>query len=348
MKQNLSELMLPAPVSGGFRMDGYWVWCGSVIKGEDGRFHMFASRWRKTLPMHPGWLLASEVVRASSDTPEGPFQFEEIVLPARGAEYWDGRATHNPSITKYKDTYILYYMGTTHPFDEPDDSRVDLNDHRVISARANKRIGIATAKSVFGPWTRCVKPGIDTRPAHFDNFLTSNPAPCLDENGGAIVVYKSRRYIKPPYNKALHGKMQFGIAKTDDYRGGYQAMIDQPIFGDHLEFEDPFIWRDADGYNMMAKDMNGNISGEKHGGVHALSSDGIHWNVKENNLFYSRKVLWDDGQVREMSSMERPFILFQNGKPTHVYFATADGIPGTGFRHAKNTWNMVIPLKSEE
>jgi hypothetical protein len=28
------ERLLPAPMDGGFRMDGYWVWCGSVIKGE--------------------------------------------------------------------------------------------------------------------------------------------------------------------------------------------------------------------------------------------------------------------------------------------------------------------------
>ncbi len=87
---DLKKRMLPAPVGGGFRMEGYWVWCGSVIKGEDNRYHMFASRWPKSQPMHPGWLSLSEIVRASSDTPEGPYQFEEVVLPARGAEYWDG------------------------------------------------------------------------------------------------------------------------------------------------------------------------------------------------------------------------------------------------------------------
>ena len=26
-------------------MDGYWVWDGSTIRGEDGRYHLFASRW---------------------------------------------------------------------------------------------------------------------------------------------------------------------------------------------------------------------------------------------------------------------------------------------------------------
>lgn len=110
---NLKEMMLPAPRGGGFAMEGYWVWCGSVIKGEYGRYHMFASRWPKIQPMHPGWLLQSEVVRAVSDTPCGPYEFQEVVLPARGPEYWDGRITHNPRIFKTKKGYVLYYTGTS-------------------------------------------------------------------------------------------------------------------------------------------------------------------------------------------------------------------------------------------
>lgn len=70
----------PAPVNGGFKMDGYWVWCGSVVKGEDGKFHMFASRWDKKYPMHPGWLAGSEIVRAESCTPEGPYEFYTMPL----------------------------------------------------------------------------------------------------------------------------------------------------------------------------------------------------------------------------------------------------------------------------
>jgi len=119
MKGTLKERMLPAPVGGGFAMEGYWVWCGSVIKGDDGRYHMFASRWPKKYPMHPGWLIASEVVRASCDTPAGKYQFEEVVLPARGAQYWDGRSTHCPQITRADGKYVLYYTGMTHPFSVP-------------------------------------------------------------------------------------------------------------------------------------------------------------------------------------------------------------------------------------
>mgnify|MGYP000435177835 CR=1 FL=1 len=74
------DRILPVPVSGGFRMTDYWVWCGSVIQGEDQRYHMFAARWPKELPFFDGYKTHSEVVRAVSDTPEGPYVYQEQVL----------------------------------------------------------------------------------------------------------------------------------------------------------------------------------------------------------------------------------------------------------------------------
>ena len=103
----------PAPVGGGFAMEGYWVWCGSVIRGEDGKYHMFAARWPATYLFFQGYPTNSEVVRAVSATPEGPYSFEEVVLPARGAGHWDGRMTHNPTIHRWGDTYLLFYIGST-------------------------------------------------------------------------------------------------------------------------------------------------------------------------------------------------------------------------------------------
>ncbi|MGG1554719.1 glycoside hydrolase family protein [Paenibacillus ferrarius] len=335
----------PAPRGGGFRIAGYWVWCGSVVKGEDGRYHMFASRWPKTLPMHPGWLVASEVVRAVSETPEGPYRFEEVVLPARGAEYWDGRSTHNPHIVKHGDLYLLYYMGSTHPFkDVSHDETYDLHDPRCIVARANKRIGLAVASSVFGPWERMDTPILQPRPDKFDNFFTSNPAPCVHEDGSVLLVYKTRTYKSRPYTEFLHGDtMSFGVARASHYRGPYMAVTDETIFPqEKFCLEDPFIYRVDGGYEMIAKDMIGNICGEYHGGMLARSADGVVWEAEEGRKAYSRTVLWDDGAEQIMGSLERPFVLFEDGAPTHLFFATADG-PGE-FTQAANTWNMVIPL----
>ncbi|MEG0319591.1 MAG: glycoside hydrolase family protein [Niameybacter sp.] len=345
---NLMKHMKPAPRNGGFKMEGYWVWCGSVIKAEDNRYHMFASRWPRSIPMHPGWLTNSEIVRAVSDTPEGPYEFQEVVLPARGPQYWDGCATHNPSIIKYKDTYILYYVGDTHPFlnvDVENGEQIKHKDPRTVSARANKRVGMAVAKHIEGPWERFDEPILKPRPECYDNLLVSNPAPCVDEKGNVTMIYKSRSYLKEPVGGFLHGPMSLGVAKGHiEDRFSYHAVTDEPIFdyrSSHLE--DPFVWKDEKGFHMIAKDMEGKTCGEEHGGIYAFSKDGISWEIQKGQQAYSRKIKWDDGTTQVMGSLERPFILFEEGRPTHMFFATADG-PG-GFERATTTWNMVIPLK---
>lgn len=344
MQGKLCDHMLPAPVGGGFEMEDYWVWDASVIKGEDGRYHMFASRWPKKFPMHPGWLVASEVVRASCDTPDGTYQFEEVVLPARGPQYWDGRATHNPHITKIGSKYVLYYTGMTHPFNEPELPLTSL-DPRVLVSRSNKRTGIAIADSIFGPWQRFDKPVIAPRPDEYDNFMIGNPAPCQCPDGKMLVIYKSLAYQEKPYEGlSLHKRVQrLGALIADRFDGDYSVFrANAPIID--YDVEDPFIWYDEDGFNMIAKDMSGTFCGEVMGGLHGLSKDGIHWEFEKNSLHYTRNILWDDGITREMGNLDRPFILFEDGKPTHAFFATSNGTDNMGFCNATRTWTMVVPL----
>ncbi len=58
---------------------------------------------------------------------------------------------------------------------------------------------------------------------------------------------------------------------------------------------------------------------------------------------YSRTVRGDDGREQVMGSFERPQLLIEDGVPTHLFAATADG-PGE-FTNAGSTWNMVTPLR---
>jgi hypothetical protein len=109
--------LLPAPLNGGFRMNDYWVWCGSVVKGEDGRFHMFASRWPRGLSFSPHWLTNSEIVRAVSDKPEGPYvrltdKPFDIGIGAEDPTIWyengQYRALMLDTGKKYSDKEIIY------------------------------------------------------------------------------------------------------------------------------------------------------------------------------------------------------------------------------------------------
>ncbi len=213
--------------SSGLWMEGYWCWDASVIKGDDGKYHMFASRWPKDITFHPGWMTDSEVVHAVADTAEGPYAFKAVALPARGPGFWDGRATHNPTIRKHGDTYLLFYIGSTHPLgDSPRGVKFELSDPRCLVARANKRIGLATAKSLDGPWVRLDRPVLDTQGGTFYSFLTSNPAPVVHADGSVLMVFKSR-----VTGGRKHSAMMLGLARAPHYGGAYTVGGDQPLFG---------------------------------------------------------------------------------------------------------------------
>ena len=341
----ISDKLQEAPVNGGFKMENYWVWGSSVIKGEDGKYHMYASRIPKYLPFHPGWMVASEIVHAVSETPEGPYKYVDLALGARGAQYWDGRSCHNPKIVKYKDIYILYYMGSTHPFEDltyETGYRLKLDSKWCIAGRWRKRIGIATSKSPYGPWKRQDKPILEVKPNSYYSFLTSNPSPLIKEDGSVILLFKSRQYRE---DGIKHSGMNISVATAQSYDSAYTVMHDEPFFSEKNlgVIEDPHLWKDDTGFHMVAKDQRGKITGHHGDGLLAHSKDGLNWIVDKNPKAYTKTVKWDNGKTIKQGNLERPFVLVENGKPTHLFLATMDG-PG-GFQNGDNSWNMVIPLK---
>lgn len=331
-----------APVlpSNGFRMKDYWIWCPSVIQGLDHRYHMFASRWPKWLPFHPGWMTNSEVVRAVADRPEGPYTFAEVVLPPRGAEYWDGRSTHNPTIRFHAGRYYLYYTGITHPLKplEPGEP-FDTKDPRCIVARSCKRVGLAWADSITGPWHRLDHPILQTAPNTFYSFLTSNPAPVISENGQVTLLFKSRRYLR-----STHSGMMIGLATAPHPEGPYKVLGDEPLFSSAKfgEIEDPFLWKEEGLFRMIAKDMSGRICGQAGGGLYAESTDARTWRITRPMLAYRKEIHWTDHGIRTYGSLERPFLLMENGRITHLCAAASNGTQN--FVDATETWNAVLPV----
>jgi hypothetical protein len=331
-----ADRVLPAPLGGGFAMADYWVWCGSVIKGEDSQYHMFASRWPKHYPFFAGYIAYSEVVRAVAATPTGPYTFQEVVLPTRGECYWDGRMTHNPTIHRYGDTYMLFYIGSTYEGDAP--SAQELANHQLPLLKecySRIRIGLATAPSVLGPWQRLEHPILEPRPGKWDSSIVTNPAPCVLADGSILLYYRSN----------TSGGLRIGAARAPGWNGPYERMVDEPVlqlFEDNF-VEDPYVWQVGEHFELIAKDMTGGLTGEKHAGVHATSSDGLQWAISNPPKAYSRRITWEDGTTSVQGALERPQLLMEGGQPTHLCAATGDG-PG-GFRNCTKTWSIVLPLR---
>src|SRR5690606_19145375 len=53
------------PIGRSLALDDYYIWCSSPIWGDDGKVHLFYSRWKKEKGMS-GWLRGSEKIGRAS------------------------------------------------------------------------------------------------------------------------------------------------------------------------------------------------------------------------------------------------------------------------------------------
>ena len=141
------------------------------------------------------------------------------------------------------------------------------------------------------------------------------------------MIFKGRAHTE----NGKYSDLALGIAYSPNIEGPYTVLNnEQPIFqvDGQGEAEDPFLWKDSKGYHAIFKDHVDKYTGERDGGVMAHSTDGVHWTVDIDPKAYSRTVEWEDGKVEMQGQLERPFLLFENGKATHTFFATMDGTGG--------------------
>ena len=289
MSRPIIDRLLPIPPNSGFKMEGFFIWCGAMIRiGE--RYHLFASRWpegtgdpKDLVGILRGYKDYSEIVRATADNPLGPFEFQEVVLAGRGGDYWDSQSCHGPKIVKVGDFYVLYYQAIA------------------CNSRLRK-IGYAWGESIEGPWHRCQCEIPLTEDAN-------NPAPCIHSDGSVLLAYRT-------------GSLAMNIARADAFDKEYTTIAENIFPAGKLE--DPDLYYVDNQYHMIMEDNEGVLTGSVRHGGHLISDDGIQWIPHENVKVYSHDMVWTDGTSFSATRRERPAVFNDQkgesgkGHPTHL------------------------------
>ena len=320
--------------------DNKWtVWGASMVKDEEGLYHMFYSRWKKGFGW--SWVVDSEIAHATSTSPYGPWEFSDVTLPRRGKEHWDGWCTHNPTIHKFDGKYYLYYMGNTGDGENPCTPGKYLINWQ---HRNNQRIGVAVADSPYGPWTRFDKPLIDVSsdPTAHDALMTSNPSVCKMDDGKFLFVYKA--VCLEEGNE--RGGAVVHLAATADSPTGPIKKHPNLVFnyeGERFPAEDPYIWYQDGLYRAIVKRM---ASGkEKRQSLKQFESkDGIHWAEAKYGHISNIEINWEDGTYMPLKHLERPQLYIENGKPI-LLLCAADTIDENNVLHS---FNVQIPINITE
>ena len=183
----------PAVRNSGFAMEGYHIWCGSVIKEED-TYYLFAARWKKEAGFPDGYMTNSEIVLATTKDLRQPFVFQKVIIGKRSGNYWDSMMAHNPFIMKTNKGYYLYYIGS------PD------------GKWETRAIGYAYSESLEGEWIRCDK-AIEL-PANANN-------PCVVEaQDGTFLLYFRDGELKVSVARAELCDGKFEVAKYNLFPEG--------------------------------------------------------------------------------------------------------------------------------
>jgi predicted GH43/DUF377 family glycosyl hydrolase len=338
---DLFSMVQPIPASNIFADSVYNIWCGSVVKGKNGMFYMFYSRWPRAAG-HEAWITHSEIALAVSDKAGGPYNHLKVVFEARGTQYWDGVCTHNPAAVEYKGKYYLYYMGASgKSYVKP---RTAYENPAWWEHRNSQRIGVAVADNPEGPWTRFDKPVLDVGKdsTAYDALMVSNPAVAVTEKGKVVLAYK-----QVEKNGTMRGgKVRFGVAFANSLLGPF-TKHPEPVFeaanknrdSVWMVAEDPYLWHYKGIFYAIVTDVAGYFTNKQAALALLSSKDGIHWQPTQYPKVVPPRLKFEDGTMAD-DKLERPCLYTEKGVPLLLFGAMGRN---------RRAWsaNVAVPLKSQ-
>lgn len=268
-------------------------WDGQILKGPDGKYRMFASRWEQSRG-HGAWG-ESKAVLAVSNALLGPYRDLGLAWPDD-----EGGKGHNVTALRLPDGRYAVVVSETRNGDAFVSSSID--------GPWRKLGGITVDQSAF---TSVKTPG--------DRPNTSEPKPWKASNVSLIARPDGAFQIVQRSGQILISHS--GIL------GPYKVMGDSVYRGlpglpqtDMRAFEDPVIWHSGGWYHIIVNHWRERCA------YHLISRDGVTgWRFQ--GLAYEPGadfIRYTNGTANHWNKLERPGVVIENGHVTALTFAVID------------------------
>jgi len=300
----------------------YYVWCTSPLAGDDGKIHLFCSRWPKKYGMG-GWTSHSEIAHYIGEKPEGPFHFADVAIAANPGADWNN-SIHNPAIFKFGKKYALLYITFDHRKDSPFRKGETPGCGKMYTC-------LATSDSLSGPWIKQGKEGMIVEPSTNPNNWTyqswSLDNPTMLKVGGKYYIYfKGAR---------TQMKSRYGYAVSDKLEGPYQVS-DQPCTDNinYIEDATAFVWNGK--FRLLVNDNFGSHTGIPGAGILWTSDTPTNFKLADAQIGFLKTSDYashvDKSKGRplygDVFKFERPGILMLGGKPAYFYGPSGVNLDG--------------------
>lgn len=339
---------------------GYYTWCGSGIRGEDGRYYMFYARWphgprvadddslNRIFDGFKGWQKYSEIAIAVSDRPTGSFRHVKTIMKGSFSEdRWDRYTFHNPQINFFEGRYYLYFISNGFTDKMHFTRQLSREQLHWYKYNCTQRIGVASSPNIAG----FLNGTFQRNPQHLimpDSVrtweVTVNPSVTRGPDGRYYMMYKSR--------KPNLGHMTFWMAVAPTPEGPFTHYSEVSTSAD-MACEDPYLWYDKrrKRFYAIAKNFSSNSRLDKEFGSLVLltSRDGMKWDAARHTLVSPRRLRFSNGNEVKLAHLERPGLVFdRRGRMLALYAAAAVKNPFNNktlrVEPEENTFNVQIPL----
>ena len=330
------------PKSAIFRQPGWCLWDPCIIRAKDGTYHLFYSRWKTSLG-YDAWCTHAEIARAVAQKPEGPYTFQNTVLPPRGAKHWDGHSVYNTCVIAIDDTLYLYYTGNFGSDAWEPERAIKAYSKEWWLHRNRQRIGVATATHPGGPWTRRDQPLLDVGQG-FGQTIINVPVMMQKPDGKLRMYYKTLGEGPGNFGSGVFHFAADAESPTGPFHKHAEPMVNKntwmPEVKKRFDFhiDDHFEWWQDDRYYAIVKDHDAPFL-TSHGRSLLLfdSPDGYAWRPAKHPLVQDFAIRWEDGSQQDFERLEMPKLLIENNQPRILSLAALE-------QGAKESFLVLMPL----
>ncbi|MGA9637561.1 glycoside hydrolase family protein [Flavobacterium sp.] len=285
--------VLPRDIKNGLEdstMKKSCYWDGKIVRSDDGKYHMYASRWDQSFSHSDGWHLGSKGVHAVSDNIMGPYIDKGLLWPQ-----WKEGMGHN-------------VIG------------LRMHDGRYATITSEITDGeVFVSKNPEGPFELLGK--IEVDPNGFDKGLAryqNKTKPSYGQMSNVGIL------LRPDGRYMLVGRSTAPMISDNGILGPYKIMGDR-VYKNYPELpqdknEDPTLWYSGGLYHIVYNNWPSKTS------HHFTSDDGLH-NWTYRGIAFNKEAMvfkYTDGTVNNWEYIERPTAYVENGHVTHFMFSVID------------------------
>jgi hypothetical protein len=239
---------------------------------------------------------------------------------------------HNPEIRQFGERYVIVF-----------------NWAPAVPNPRTRRIGLAFADSLMGPWSvspNAIAPG--PRGA-WDELLVLNPTLFQHPDGRFFIYYRTW--------DQRHDDL-LGVAIAEDLEGPYVKQENNPVInptrlvdGANAGLEDPFAFAEGGKIHVLARDygvFRGRDTPHDPGsGLFFSSKDGLEFPHTPEIAYHGTLHYYERSEVEtgpRWERFERPKLLFRGGRPAYLFNALGGGKGRTATGHVFRIEENCRPL----